>query len=340
MEWKKIHFDLHANAFRFWFNMRFPCINRSFLLCVTMQFLLAGCAHRPEFTVEPTADSRPTKSANTKHVIEGLTIIDDRQILAPIESQHLGFSKVIRLLENRLTIRDTENTTPSMYLIDPSSQSDRNHGISDWVREQIARFNIRPTDSLVIDTYRLSMTSLCSILSALRNLHMTVSLLVPLGLLAYTHECISAYRDIVHHYFYHISGFWIPNSSVFSGPLYENPFYTWRSGSGLLDFLTGESGSIGSPIPRRDLDMLSAPDLGKLVTVLMSPYHDTVACVEPKDITNCTNINRVTEFGILSRNQFVDFITAFRHKYKFINGFGLSSYSTIPTSWIYDNTSV
>jgi hypothetical protein len=305
-------------------------------LCVAMQFMFAGCADRPEFMVEPTAETRPTKSLFTKRVLEGLTVVDDRKNPTMIESQYLGFDRIIRPIESLRSTNHRENMSSWMYLIDPSSHSGRNHGISDWVREQIAHFKIKPSDSLVIVTDRLSMSCLCSMLSTLRDSNMTVSLLVPLGLLAYTHESIAVYGEVVRHYFYHISGFWIPMASVYSGPLYENPFHTWRSGPGLLDFLTGDSGSIGSPIPRRDLDVLSREDFGKLVTVLLSPYHDTLACIEPNDITNCTNINRATEFGILSRYQFVDFITAFKDKYKFIHGFGLSSYSSIPTSWTYD----
>ena len=323
----------------FGFDMRLPCISKSAFLCIIMQFMFAGCTERPIPTVEPFDEHRPTTHHPRSRFTESLTVIDDRTDVDSTGSQFLGFGSVIVASGNAIQLADglfpawSKHTSGPrvMYSVIPSSHTSRNQGSTEWVREVIRPMVAGPPHAFVLYTEHLSMPNLRLILSALEKSRSTVSLFVPLGLLAYTYQSIVEFRHIVDHYFYHISGFWIPSSSAFQGSLNQNPFST--NGHCLLNFLTGET-SIGSPIPRKDLDLFANQDLGEHITIMMSPIHDSFDCIVPNTKTNCTNIKRVSEFGALSRNQLVDFITAFKNKYKFINGFGLSSYSSIPTSWV------
>jgi len=310
------------------------------ILLIMMQFIFAGCADRPIPSVEPFDEHRPTTSHPQLRCLQELAIVDDRVGVNLVESQSLGFRTVIHdigrvpeSVQRKLDSLTAKTSGPRlMYSMDPSLHTVRNQGNTDWVGDVVAIIQSAPSHSVVLLIDKLSMSNLKLILSALGDSNLTVSLFVPLGLLAYTYQSIEDYREFVDHYFYHISGFWIPSAHAFQGPLSQNPFRSWTSGLALLNFLTGES-SIGSPIPRRDLDILSLEELRDDIIIMMSPFHDSLDCIEPHSQTNCTNIKRVSEFGTLSRNQLDEFITAFKDKYKFINGFGLSSYSAIPTSW-------
>lgn len=321
--------------------MRFPCVSKSAILYIALQVMFAGCTDRPIPTLEPFDDNRPTTSLPHSQFLENFTVMDDRVEVDQSGSQFLGFATVIvatsegsRRVEgrDRLLFKNTSGGRV-LYSVSPSMHTGRNQASAEWVREVIAPIVKGSPHSFVLFTEHLSMPNLRLILFALEKSSSTVSLFVPLGLLAYTYQSIVEFRHIVDHYFYHISGFWIPSSSAFHGSLSQNPFlYGTVSGHSLVNFLTGET-SIGSPIPRKDLDLFDQPNLGENITIMMSPFHDSFDCIAPNTQTNCTNIKRVSEFGTLSRNQLVDFITAFKAKYEFIHGFGLSSYSAIPTSW-------
>ena len=319
----------------FAFDMRFPCVSQSMCLCVIVQIMFAGCTDKPVFTSEPIEDNRPTKSSPTTRVQETMVVIDDRDITRNSESQSLGLRTLVqdvKIMSLSEALALDERRTPKhvyMLWVDSASIDFETNGVSNLIE----RIRNLPSRSFVFKTDNISMSQLKSLLSIAKASKVAISLSIPLGMLAYTHNSIAEYHDLIDHYYYHLSGFWIPSASFFSGPLSENPFGSFPNGEGLVNFLTGEA-SIGSPIPRKDLDFINTDQRNIHVTIMLSPFYNGADCIEPRPDTKCTNTLKVTEFGALSYNQFVDFIMAFKNRYKFIHGFGISSYSAIPKSWM------
>ena len=184
-------------------------------------------------------ESLASWSTSTGHVL----------LTSYIESlHHFGLSEIIASIN------------PSLF---PSS--DHN-----WVSDILTTIkSINVFHSVVIHTDNLSNNELRD-LSAFVSSFPSLSLSVPLGMLSH----VSSLTPSIDRYYYRLSGFWIPSSSVYTFKNTTNPLIRYKSDqAGFLKYLTTTIPVLGSPIPQQDIQLLKT---GKLNITLMVSNIDLI----------------------------------------------------------------
>ena len=324
--------------------MRLRILTNTALLSSAMNFNLVGCAESGFNELILMDNPRPTMKP-CEQLSEDLIVVSDYDTNIELKSHNVGFRRFIRKMEFDhqtfepiLELPPINKPTLSEYLIeiDPY-MNDRNHASADWVQKSLTLIRSRQLDGarisgIIITTERLSMSEIVTSLREYEEMGefgLTVGLSIPLGMLSYTIQSLrSLSLTPSGGYYYRVTNFWVPSPRIYTDED-TNPFLSIKNNSlKLFEYLTTDIGVYGSPIPRRDLDVLRDPIIASLVTVMLTPG----------SFAGAVDGNRPTyrpsarvEFSALSRQSILDFMNIFKSEYMNVN-FGFNS--ILPEAWL------
>jgi len=307
--------------------MRTRVIGNCWIFWSFLNIVIVGCDVAVQHEYSKVEEVRPTYKPCQQLSDHLIVVNDSDNDQEYVDSQYLGFQKIItHIRPNALNLQPIPGDVSSKYLvqIDPSEW---NHANASWVQSILNLIRSHPARKwirgIIIETASLSsseISSFISLFSAQKDQEISLSISIPLGMLAHTIQIISGIPDMIDGYiFYQVTDFWIPKKIAQDD---YNPFILYRNNATrLFEFLTTSESPLGSPIPERDLDALTDLSLPPVIVMFSLVRRQVTRADRP---TVKPSSHGVLEFASLSRETLIEFKRLFQDKYK-INFFGINS---------------
>lgn len=229
-------------------------------LCVLASWI-AGCA--PRFLEAPRKrDDSGYESPQCPGFVQEFSLFaeqvvkDDADLVGLVESvRKLTTRNSIPCWKSQRVVINVANGTADFLHSDRAQETLRELGVdSVWIsvtpnHDSWPKPKLPPgVEGVVLNTSKLSILEVHRYVESAKYFSVPLAVSVPLGLL-------STMKDVDAPKFYHLTKFWAPSEQIYG--TYESPFVSFRDDpEKLWNFLTTQQG-VGSPIPTRDLALIS-----------------------------------------------------------------------------------